>query len=165
MCSSETTWNLFRHIMVSDFCKEIANFCMASPQHGRNVKLKKLHCKSPSHSYFQKRAFSHQTKHFLGTVHKRKCVWKTAPEKCLSLSLESIWSCQEASEKEWDLKIQLNHLNVSEYHLNFEVLSLFMFQKPPDGSKRTLETNSDTFLGQFFVTNTFSFMDHTQKNA
>ena len=74
--------------MVSDFCKEIANFCLASPQHGRNVKLEKLHCKS-----------------------------------------------------------------------------LVPFQEPPDGSKRTLETNSDTFLGQFFVTNTFSFMDHSKKNA
>merc|ERR1711911_194639 len=57
MCSSETTGNLFKHIMVSDFCKKIANFCLTSPQHGRNVKLKKLHCKSPRfHAYFRKKS-------------------------------------------------------------------------------------------------------------
>ena len=110
MCLSEITWNLFRHIMASDFCKEIANFCMASPQHRRNVKLKKLHCKSPRfHAYceniwqvlseiersnfmliFEKRAFSHQTKHFLGMVHKRKCVClEKLPRKSVRACLSS----------------------------------------------------------------------------
>ena len=67
MCSSETTGNLFRHIMVSDFCKKIANFCLTSPQHGRNVKLKKLHCKSPRfHAYFRKKSIFSSNKAFFG---------------------------------------------------------------------------------------------------
>ena len=76
MCSSETTWNLFRHIMVSDFCKKIANFCMTSPQHGRNVKLKKLPCKSPRFlAFFQRLCFYGYLEAFSGKVQEsRPCL-------------------------------------------------------------------------------------------
>ena len=83
---------------------------MTSPQHGRNVKLEKLPCKSPRfHAYFRKKSIFSSNYAFFGYgPQKEMCLSrKTAPEKCPSLSLESFWSRQEAPEQEQDLKIQV----------------------------------------------------------
>ena len=79
---------------------------------------------------FGKRAFSHQTKHFLGV---EMCLSrKTAPEKCPSLSLESIWSRQEAPEKGRDLKIQVIFTSWQEKKLSAWVLEAWdQHQKMP----------------------------------
>ena len=74
------------------------------------MKLKKLHCKSPRfHAYFRKKSIFSSNEAFFGYgPEKEMCLSrKTAPEKCPSLSLESIWSRQEAPEEGRDLKIQV----------------------------------------------------------
>ena len=73
-CSAETNWNVLVHILVSDLCKKKLIFSMTSPQCGKNVKLKKLHSKSPRFSaFFQRLCFYGHLEAFSGKVFRFFC--------------------------------------------------------------------------------------------